>query len=724
MEISPDSATALSPPPPIESLPLAIVDALLNFSEAATRAARPDDLLAAIVATAVGLVAAEWGILLLRDPESDQMRVAQVQGIRPTMLPPVIPLNHAGPVYHRLSQGAALLIEDMRAPLDATPALRPFAGLTAGSLLIAPLQTADTVLGALLVACPTPHGFDPTAVAALERLGRLAAQVLRHSRTLTASEVRAGALEAMQAVATQTEATLDLDRLLDLLVHQATALTGASGCIIMLWDADEGALIMRKDLNAAPVPRRVLVNEGLSGRAFSTGQPQVHNSYHNFDGAVEVVAQGGVTNGLAVPLLRRGEPFGIMTVFSYVFKPFTAQDMDLLTLFAGQVAVALDNQQLYTTVLRQQQQLDNIIDALHDALVVYDRNLQVTLINPAAREMLGLSPAAVGRTRDEMLAHPQQYALYRLERLHDWQSTVQAVLGKGVTLAGMTQVHSEPPRLVQTFYSPWRDEGGEIIGVIALARDVSESQELERLRGELDLARQRDDFLSIAAHELRTPVTAIKGFSDLLLRRLRPGQPLVERDQAMLRQMRGQVDRLAALVNDLLDVGRMGANQVQFHWGVASVNGVVRAAIDSVRPVAGPRETDIHFDSGDDAPVRCDPARLEQVFVNLLTNALKYAPSGAILIRTAQAGDRVRVSVRDEGAGIATEDMPRLFERFFRAHDVYAHQRGLGLGLYICREIVQRHDGEIRVESTPGAGSTFTVELPVAGTEEKANDAS
>ena len=112
--------------------------------------------------------------------------------------------------------------------------------------------------------------------------------------------------------------------------------------------------------------------------------------------------------------------------------------------------------------------------------------------------------------------------------------------------------------------------------------------------------------------------------------------------------------------------------------------------------------------------MRCDPARLEQVFVNLLTNALKYSTAGPSSCYLSHDAGRVRVVVEDHGVGIAFDDMPQLFQRFFRAHDVYAHQRGLGLGLYITRGIVERHDGRIWAQSTVGQGSRFFVELPLA----------
>jgi signal transduction histidine kinase len=277
----------------------------------------------------------------------------------------------------------------------------------------------------------------------------------------------------------------------------------------------------------------------------------------------------------------------------------------------------------------------------------------------------------------------------------------------------MAHVYSDRLHTVESVFAPYFDAEGAIIGVISVTWDVSVSHELERVRAELEVARRQEDFLSIAAHELRTPITAIKGYSDLLNRRMAPGYTVTERDTRMLESVTSQVSRLTELVDDLLDMGRIQAGKVEFHWEICAIHEVLRGAIESVRPIAGAREPDLHLVGGEDGMVRCDPGRLEQVFVNLLTNALKYSAAGAVTCTTTRTDGRVRVAVQDHGTGILPDHLPRLFERFFRSHDVYAHQRGLGLGLYISRQIVERHDGRIWAESELDVGSTFYVELPL-----------
>jgi two-component system phosphate regulon sensor histidine kinase PhoR len=699
----------------VPALPAGAVDTLLAFSEAVARSTRPDALLARIAATAVELAGVPWSGVVLRDPHTGDLRLVATEGVPLAALPPVLEFSLESRLYQTLRRGELFIVEDYEAATRQTLVGRILArGIGANTMLAAPLQSDGDFLGAIYLAGPTPHYYTPLEQALIRRLARLAAQLLVHTRALSAAEHRAGALETMQALATSLEATLDLETVLRMLIGRSVDLVGASGGALILWDEDSGKLVTRMSSGTAYDYPPVAPGEGVTGTAFATGRPQVQNSYQHFAGAIPRASEQHVTNALAVPLLRGGRPFGTITVFSMVFTPFTPEDIRTLTLFASQAAVAIDNQMLYSTVLSQQRQLDSIIRAMHDALIVYDREGTIILINPAAQELIGLHTAVVGVSHDELMRNYERYAQYRVEPLHDWDQTFDTVLTTGVTLAAMSHVHSDRLRTVESVFAPYLDAAGAIIGVIAVTRDVSVSQELERVRAELEVARRQEDFLSIAAHELRTPITAIKGYADLLHRRMAPGYTVAERDTRMLGSIVAQVSRLTELIDDLLDMGRIQAGRVEFHWQRCSIREVLRAAIDSVRPVAGAREDDLQLAGEDDGLVRCDPGRLEQVFVNLLTNALKYSTAGAVTCTITRLDDRIRVAVLDRGAGIPPDDLPRLFDRFFRSHDVYAHQRGLGLGLYISRQIVERHEGRIWAESELDVGSTFYVELPLA----------
>jgi signal transduction histidine kinase len=226
-----------------------------------------------------------------------------------------------------------------------------------------------------------------------------------------------------------------------------------------------------------------------------------------------------------------------------------------------------------------------------------------------------------------------------------------------------------------------------------------------------------DRFLSCAAHDLKTPLTAIRLNVEVLMRRAELGGQqtgaLITDAKARAGTLLAQIDRLVVLVNDLLDVSMLRSGKLKLHRGSADLSEIVRRTLDELEPFLSARcpvETDL-------APGLLgdwDAGRISQVLTNLLTNATKFGAGKPIRVQVARVGGRARLTVGDSGIGIAKSDQSRIFSCFERAVPTTAYG-GLGLGLYISREVVEAHKGTIRVESEPGKGSTFVVELPCHG---------
>jgi signal transduction histidine kinase len=251
--------------------------------------------------------------------------------------------------------------------------------------------------------------------------------------------------------------------------------------------------------------------------------------------------------------------------------------------------------------------------------------------------------------------------------------------------------------------------------VIAAVRDVTERKKLEdraRLWGNArEEVRERDEFLSIASHELRTPVTALQLQLQLLQR---AAQRSIDE---LPRVLEGKVDvlerqtrRISLLVNELLDVSRMRLGKLELRYEPLDLAEVAREAAAHLRAELARTGSRLRLDLSP-APGRFDRMRIEQVITNLLVNAAKFGEGKPVSLSVDADGSRARISVTDRGIGIAAEHQVRVFERFERAVPAQ-HFGGLGLGLYIVRQIVEAHGGVMRVESTPGAGATFTAELP------------
>jgi signal transduction histidine kinase len=226
----------------------------------------------------------------------------------------------------------------------------------------------------------------------------------------------------------------------------------------------------------------------------------------------------------------------------------------------------------------------------------------------------------------------------------------------------------------------------------------------------------RDQFLSIAAHELRTPLTSLTGQVQLFERRAQREGNLIERDRRMLNTISAQVSRLNKMVRSLLDISRIKTGQLSIDRAAVDMSALVRRVAGELQAVNEDRAIMVECP---EAPIMIDgdELRLEQVLQNLVQNALKYSASPApIAISVAQRGERVCVAVRDQGMGIPESALPQLFNRFYRAENAAErHIGGIGIGLYVVKEIITLHGGDVAVESAEGAGSTFTICLPARG---------
>jgi signal transduction histidine kinase len=239
----------------------------------------------------------------------------------------------------------------------------------------------------------------------------------------------------------------------------------------------------------------------------------------------------------------------------------------------------------------------------------------------------------------------------------------------------------------------------------------------ERAKELEEAGKLKDQFLSLASHELKTPIAAIKGYAQLAERRLAKvpdTAPGVSGTQEVLTKITQQADKLTGLVNDLLDVSRIQAGRLDLHLETCDLTALCRREAEEQELTSG-RKIDLSLP---DEPIwiSADRERMGQVLSNLLTNACKYsaAERPVRLMLTCQGG-KALVSVADEGVGIPKDELPLIFDRFFRARTARdGSQRGLGLGLAICKEIVERHQGRIWATSEEGVGSQFTVELPLA----------
>jgi signal transduction histidine kinase len=255
----------------------------------------------------------------------------------------------------------------------------------------------------------------------------------------------------------------------------------------------------------------------------------------------------------------------------------------------------------------------------------------------------------------------------------------------------------------------------------AQALDRARLYEAERhARAEAEAAvRLRDVFFSVAAHELKTPLTSLLGQAQLLLRRIargRSGMP-DDLDATLVRSasvVAAQAERLNKMVSSLLDIARIDQGRLAIDQMPLDLGALARQVVEEVQPTLG-QHTVLFEEEPDDVTIEGDALRLEQVLQNLISNAVKYSPDGGVVrVRVARRASRALLEVEDQGIGIPEAQLPHLFDRFYRADNtVPYHISGMGIGLFVVREIVGLHGGEITVKSQQGAGSTFSIWLPL-----------
>jgi two-component system phosphate regulon sensor histidine kinase PhoR len=234
---------------------------------------------------------------------------------------------------------------------------------------------------------------------------------------------------------------------------------------------------------------------------------------------------------------------------------------------------------------------------------------------------------------------------------------------------------------------------------------------LQDVTGERELERTRSDFLATASHELRTPLAAVYGAIRTLRRKDRPSSP--ELDAQLLAMIETEAHRLAEIVDQILVSTEIDRGSVPLRSEACDLRELCESAVESAR-VRAPQTIELELDVPDGVVVHTDPSRLRQIVVNLLDNAVKYSPRGGrVELRVAEGDGSVAIEVADQGLGIPAEAQERIFEKFVRLDpEMRRGVGGSGLGLYISQELVERMGGRLRVDSRPGHGSTFTIQLP------------
>ncbi len=499
---------------------------------------------------------------------------------------------------------------------------------------------------------------------------------------------------------------------------------------VFLYDAQSRSLVaqgtsrtlMGNKEKAIGLDRLPLANGGRIVEVYLTGQPywtgQAHHDPHELTGMTKEL---GIKSEMAVLLEVNIERRGVLFASSSRPDYLTEQDLRFLEAVSHWIGVVFHRAELVeqqTNEAREQAEdalrhLAAIVSSSNDAIIGKDLSGVIMSWNAAAERMYGYSEREIVGQPITLLFPPdrQQELTQIMERIRQ---------GERVDHYETIRVRKDGNYAhVSVTISPIRNSSGIIIGASTIARDISERKELER---------QREAFVSLVTHELKTPLTVLQGNVQLAQRRLthllsqtehlpEKQQRLLEDAVTLLAHTQHPLRVQQRVINDLLDLAHIREDKVELHLAVFDLIGLVDETVQDYRTTHPNRHLLWNWPEENPISVYADRDRVQQVLSNYLTNALKFAPATEpIQVGIIREATRVRVWVQDRGPGLTLEQQANIWKRLYQVSQTRVQSGwrvGLGLGLYLCQQLIQRQQGTVGVESIPGEGATFWFTLPV-----------
>ncbi len=412
-------------------------------------------------------------------------------------------------------------------------------------------------------------------------------------------------------------------------------------------------------------------------------------------------ASMGLLNGTALQLITHGQIIGVIFIFRSYSDSFSSNDKQLLQSFADQAAIAVFNARLYGQIIVEKQRLDALIDTAADGILILNPDHTVERVNDSFERIYNQTDEQLrGKNHQQIirwLRKPEGQTLEEAEA-NGWPLTANANLYvEGDLLRADEQMPYIP---VGITYAPLLNPEGSLRNVVVTVRDITHFRNAEEIKA---------TFISIVSHELKTPVALIKGYASTLRRDdARWDRHIIQDSLAVIEE---EADRLTRMIEDLLDASRLQAGGLSLKKMDISLPVIAKRL--SERFQIQTQKHRLRSDFPENFPlILADETRIEQVLSNLVSNAIKYAPQGEILISGQVRPDQVLVCISDEGPGIDPHDMPHIFDRFYRAEGAVRKTKGAGLGLYLARAIIEAHHGRMWVDPKPGAGARLCFSLP------------
>ncbi|MEI8132294.1 MAG: ATP-binding protein [Leptolinea sp.] len=484
-------------------------------------------------------------------------------------------------------------------------------------------------------------------------------------------------LETLNQLSRAITSQLDLDSVLSTIMDSAVSLTGAEESSLLLVDESTGELYMRASRNfdqETPEKFRLGIDDTLAGTVVRTGKPVLLDE----ESLKKIKTDYLVYSLVYVPLKSHDKVVGVLGVDNRKKKAaFTDYHVRLLSSVADFAGIAIENARLFSGASDELNRLETILAKVQDGVIILDTENKIVFVNQGAREALSLD----GSDLTAKSAIPSLQNSQIIDLLQRNGSRAEINLDEG--------------RVMDAQVSPIAN-----VGTVITLHDISMFKELDRAKS---------DFVNTVSHDLRTPLTTILGYVELVER----VGPVSDLQREYIRHVQMSVHSITNLVNDLLNLGRIEAG-FDKHKEIVHLDELISASCESLKDQLAYKGHRLSVEVPSSLPaVWGNPLLLAQVVDNLLENSIKYTPPGGqIFIKAEVDSDQLILQFKDTGVGIPPMDLPFIFDKFFRASNAAGEASGTGLGLAIVKTIVENHYGRIWVDSVLSQGSTFNVVLP------------
>jgi two-component system, OmpR family, phosphate regulon sensor histidine kinase PhoR len=611
--------------------------------------------------------------------------------------------------------------------VDAQPSAGLLGILGAESVLSVPLIFRDSALGVLAAGWERQVGGPSSREMRLvQGLANQAATAMENARLYAAAERRAQQVSALFEIGRDISANLALSEILTSIVGKARELLESDTSFLALLSPDGQELEMAASEGLRSQAMRTLRlkrEQGLAGLVVSRGEPIIVDDYPREvifkDPPMDAVHEEGLRSEIGVPLSNGTDLLGVLYIGNRRESRFGQEDAQLLMAFGKQASIAIQNARLYEEAVAQRERaeagrryLQVVIDSMPEGVVIAEgSDGRIATINRAGKLLMGVEdvdglPRASAVLSPELGRAPVSF-LTPNGSPYPWEEMpLSRSVRFGESILGVEVVIKRPDGThlaVLSNSAPFRNLEGRVSGAVFVFQDISKAKEAEQLK---------DEFISLVSHELRTPLTSIKGAASTVLRHYNSLDEGTRNE--LLKDIDEESDRLYRLVENLLDFSRAEAGVLRLATEPVHLPKLVERVVGEASVRSSGQRFQMSLPA-DLPPAEADPMRVEQVLRNLLDNAIKYSPSkGEIRVSAAVEEGMLRISITDQGVGVPQEDQERVFGRFERGIGSDASRpHGVGLGLAICRRLVEAHGGTIWVEPGPGGGSTFSFTLPL-----------